>query len=213
VLREHRRRQFEQRDGQLAAGRPWVDSGYVFTRPVGTPINPNYATTQFRKLTDRSGLPPVRLHDLRHGAASLAHQAGADLKTLQDLLGHSSIVVTADTYTSVLPAAQRRCADATAAPGPGSRPPHPPQDQGQATQILGGWLRDVMAANAEHRNFRIMGPLQLGNSVSADRGHIRGHIHQQASLPVVTGRFALPPPSVGGGASNRRSGGGCRCPP
>ena len=57
----------------------------------------------------------------------------------------------------------------------------------EATQILGGWLRDVMAANAEHRNFRIMGPLQLGNSVSANRGHIQGHIHQQASLPVVTG--------------------------
>ena len=56
----------------------------------------------------------VRLHDLRHGAASLAHEAGADLKTLQDLLGHSSIVVTADTYTSVLPQIQRRCADATA---------------------------------------------------------------------------------------------------
>jgi hypothetical protein len=56
-----------------------------------------------------------RTHDLRHGAASLAHEAGADLKTLQDLLGHSSIVVTADTYTSVLPASQRRCADATAA--------------------------------------------------------------------------------------------------
>jgi integrase len=54
----------------------------------------------------------VRLHDLRHGAASLAHEAGADLKTLQDLLGHSSIVVTADTYTSVLPQIQRRCADA-----------------------------------------------------------------------------------------------------
>jgi hypothetical protein len=59
-------------------------------------------------------VPPIRLHDLRHGAASLAHQAGADLKTLQDLLGHSSIVITADTYTSVLPLAQRRCADATA---------------------------------------------------------------------------------------------------
>jgi len=57
----------------------------------------------------------VRLHDLRHGAASLAHEAGADLKTVQDLLGHSSIVVTADTYTSILPDTQRRCADATAA--------------------------------------------------------------------------------------------------
>ncbi|WP_372492258.1 tyrosine-type recombinase/integrase [Micromonospora cabrerizensis] len=58
--------------------------------------------------------PPVRLHDLRHGAASLAQEAGADLKTLQDMLGHSSIVVTSDTYTRVLPHAQRRCADATA---------------------------------------------------------------------------------------------------
>jgi hypothetical protein len=115
VLRAQRRRQLKQRDRQHAAGRPWVDSGYVFTRPDGAPINPNYATTRFRKLTDRAGLPPVRLHDLRHGAASLAHEAGADLKTLQDLLGHSSIVVTADTYTSVLPQGQRRCADATAA--------------------------------------------------------------------------------------------------
>lgn len=48
------------------------------------------------------------------GAASLAQEAGTDLKTLQDMLGHSSIVVTSDTYTSVLPHAQRRCADATA---------------------------------------------------------------------------------------------------
>lgn len=42
---------------------------------------------------------PVRLHDLRHGAASLAHSAGADLKTVQDQLGHVVIVLTADTYT------------------------------------------------------------------------------------------------------------------
>jgi integrase len=43
-----------------------------------------------------------RTHDLRHGAASLAHAAGADLKTVQEQLGHTSIVLTADTYTSVL---------------------------------------------------------------------------------------------------------------
>ena len=114
VLRAHRARQLDQRRDTLANGQQWTDSGYVFVRGDGLPINPNYATTRFRKLVQRAGLPPVRLHDLRHGAASLAHEAGADLKTLQDLLGHSSIVTTADTYTSVLPQIQRRCADDTA---------------------------------------------------------------------------------------------------
>jgi integrase len=46
-------------------------------------------------------MPPVRLHDLRHGAASLALAAGADLKVVADQLGHCSIVLTADTYISV----------------------------------------------------------------------------------------------------------------
>ena len=59
-------------------------------------------------------MPPVRLHDLRHGTASLSHQAGADLKDIQELLGHSSLLVTADTYSSVLPPKQRRVAEATA---------------------------------------------------------------------------------------------------
>jgi integrase len=114
VLREHRRRQLGDRDRRMARGRAWYDTGYVFTRPDGLPIHPGYATTRFRLLVQRSELPPIRLHDLRHGAASLAHEAGADLKTLQELLGHSSILVTADIYTSVLPPTQRRCADATA---------------------------------------------------------------------------------------------------
>ncbi|MEV7228565.1 site-specific integrase [Polymorphospora sp. NPDC051019] len=114
VLRDHRRRQRDQRTRRLAAGRTWIDSGYVFVRKDGSPIHPGYASGRFRLLVTRTDLPPVRLHDLRHGAASLAHEAGADLKTLQELLGHSSIVVTADTYTSVLPLTQRRSADATA---------------------------------------------------------------------------------------------------
>jgi hypothetical protein len=61
-----------------------VVHGYVFTRKDGEPINPSFATTRFRILTDRAGLPPVRFHDPRHGATSLAHEASADLMALQD---------------------------------------------------------------------------------------------------------------------------------
>jgi integrase len=108
ILREHRRRQLAQRVHRIAAGKAWHDSGHVFVRADGSPIHPGYASGRFRLLVRKTDVPPIRLHDLRHGAASLAHEAGADLKTLQDLLGHSSIVVTADTYTSVLPLTQRR---------------------------------------------------------------------------------------------------------
>jgi hypothetical protein len=96
------------------AGEAWIDTGYVFTSPLGAPLNPDYLTRRFRQLVTRSGLPPVRLHDLRHGAASLAHAAGADLKTVREQLGHTSIVLTADTYTSVLMQLHFKTAEATA---------------------------------------------------------------------------------------------------
>src|SRR5262249_52463032 len=69
----------------------------------------------FRQLVAESGLPPVTLHGLRHGAATLARAAGTDLKVVQDQLGHSTITLTADTYTSVLPETARTAADNTAA--------------------------------------------------------------------------------------------------
>jgi integrase len=55
-----------------------------------------------------------RLHDLRHGAATLTLAAGADMKTVQQLLGHSTYTLTANTYTSVLPAYARTAAENTA---------------------------------------------------------------------------------------------------
>lgn len=62
----------------------------------------------------RAGLPPIRLHDLRHGAATLSLAAGNDLKTVRTMLGHSSIVLTADTYTSVLPTLAFQAAESAA---------------------------------------------------------------------------------------------------
>lgn len=89
-------------------------SGCVFTDEHGRPLRPGTVTHKFRRLVAASGLPPVRLHDLRHGAATLALAAGVDLKTVQDMLGHSTIVTTADIYTSVLPEIRRTAAQAIA---------------------------------------------------------------------------------------------------
>jgi integrase len=112
ALRAH---QACQRAERAAAGARWAQTGYVFTTRTGTPVGPDRLTRLFRRLVDESGLPPVTLHGLRHGAATLALAAGTDLKVVQDQLGHSTITLTADTYTSVLPGTARAAADATAA--------------------------------------------------------------------------------------------------
>jgi hypothetical protein len=83
----------------------------VFTTVTGTPFRPDRMTRLFAKLVAASGMPPVTLH----GAATLALAAGADLKVVQDQLGHSTITLTADTYTSVLPETARTAAERTAA--------------------------------------------------------------------------------------------------
>lgn len=69
----------------------------------------------FKRLVELSGLPPVRLHDLRHLSASLALLAGTDIKVVQERLGHSSRQITSDTYTSVLPELFRTEAESTVA--------------------------------------------------------------------------------------------------
>ncbi|MCA1695912.1 MAG: tyrosine-type recombinase/integrase [Actinobacteria bacterium] len=86
----------------------------MFTNTRGDPIKPDRLGELFHRLVRDADLPPIRLHDLRHGAASLSLAAGNDLKTVQTMLGHSSIVLTAHTYTSVLPDLAHHAAEATA---------------------------------------------------------------------------------------------------
>jgi integrase len=111
VLRVQRTRQSRQR---VTAGPSWLDTGRVFTRADGSWVTPDWLSDHFDRLVARSGLPPIRLHDLRHGAATLALAAGADMKVVQEMLGHSSITITADTYASVLPEVARSAAEGAA---------------------------------------------------------------------------------------------------
>jgi integrase len=94
---------------------PYVDSGRVFTWKDGRPYHPEYLSQIFNRLVQKLGLPPIRLHDLRHCAATLSLAAGIHMKTIQVMLGHSSYRLTADTYTSVLPQLEQEAADAPVA--------------------------------------------------------------------------------------------------
>ena len=92
---------WQRRGGvRTPTGPRWREGQAMFTYADGRPVRPEYLTRRFRQLTRQLGLPPVRLHDLRHGAATLALASHADLKVIQQMLGHSSIVTTADTYTN-----------------------------------------------------------------------------------------------------------------
>ncbi|MFC5744756.1 tyrosine-type recombinase/integrase [Actinomadura rugatobispora] len=112
ALRAHRARQQAEAD---AYGEGYRDSGHVFTNLNGDPVAPGRLTHVFQKLIAEHDVLPIRLHDLRHGAATLALTAGVELKVVREMLGHSSIVLTADTYASVLPEVAHRAAEQTAA--------------------------------------------------------------------------------------------------
>ncbi|MFE2872164.1 tyrosine-type recombinase/integrase [Embleya sp. NPDC059259] len=98
VLRTHRVRQKEQK---LAWGAAWVDNGLVFTRENGESYHPADLTDEFRALVESAGLPPIRFHDLRHGAAAIHLGSGGNMKEVQVMLGHSTYAFTADVYATL----------------------------------------------------------------------------------------------------------------
>lgn len=71
-------------------------------------------TELFQVLVRQAGLPPIRLHDLRHGTATLTLAAGVEMKVVQHMLRHASETTTSKFYTSVLPEVARAAAEKTA---------------------------------------------------------------------------------------------------
>jgi integrase len=98
ALKAWRKAQLAER---LAWGEAWTDSGRVFTREDGTPLRPGWVSTRFDTLVERAGLPPITLHGLRHGAATMLLAAGQPPKVISEVLGHSTVSFTMDVYTEV----------------------------------------------------------------------------------------------------------------
>jgi integrase len=93
----------------------WPKNELFFVRPDGCQWHPGQVSDRFERLVADAGLPPIRLHDLRHCAATFLKASGSDLRDIQEVLGLSSITVAANTYTSVVRELESERAKAEAA--------------------------------------------------------------------------------------------------
>jgi integrase len=81
-------------------------------KPDGTPLHAhNIVRRDFRKVSEKAGVTRIRFHDLRHSMATWHLQHGTPSKIVQEMLGHSTISMTLDTYSHVLPGMQRKATD------------------------------------------------------------------------------------------------------
>jgi integrase len=105
ALRAHLSRQLEEMERMGSLYRP---GGLVFANEIGGIINPsNLRNRSFKPLLKRAGLPHIRFHDLRHTCATLLLSRNVNPKVVSEVLGHSSIAITLDTYSHVLPIMQQ----------------------------------------------------------------------------------------------------------
>ena len=107
LLRQHREKQGEDRRLQ---GGTLPESDLVFSYSDGTPIAPDAFTDGFRRLARRLGFWGIRFHNLRHTYATLLLEQGVRPKIVSERLGHSSVAITLDTYSHVLPGLQKAVA-------------------------------------------------------------------------------------------------------
>lgn len=108
ALQQHLWRQGQER---RAAGPKWEDHDLVFASVLGRPLDGTNMTHRFQKLLAKAGLPRRRFHDLRHSCATLLLAQGVPARVVMEILGHSQISVTMNTYSHVLPEVQRAAAD------------------------------------------------------------------------------------------------------
>ncbi len=109
------------------AGANWIENDYVFVTRSGRPIEPRALYRTFTGLAAKAGLRTVRLHDARHGFATLMADAGVEPRLLMELMGHSEIGITMNVYTHVVEKSKReaiKIMDELLRPQRPKRPPH-----------------------------------------------------------------------------------------
>lgn len=104
-LKTHRKGQLKER---LSLGQDYQNNDFVFATEIGTPVlTSNLTRRHFKPILKKAELSEnIRLYDLRHSCATLLLSAGISPKVIAERLGHSTIVLTLDTYSHVLPSMQ-----------------------------------------------------------------------------------------------------------
>jgi len=106
ALQNHRRLMHAERQQRIAFGLPIVENNLdlIFTNTRGGLIEKrNFTRREFLPIVEKAGLPPMRFHDLRHSCATLLFQSNIHPKIVSEMLGHSSISMTLDTYSASIP--------------------------------------------------------------------------------------------------------------
>lgn len=106
MLTRHKRNQLEATALAKETGMLYTDNDLVFARGDGTPLAPSQVSHHFAIIRKRYDLPHIRLHDLRHSFATMLLGAGTHPKFVSEWMGHSTITLTMDTYSHVIPAMQ-----------------------------------------------------------------------------------------------------------
>lgn len=111
LIDELRRHRLEQAEDLLKLGIRQTDETLVCCRHDGQPMIPKDFSQQFPFAVERTGLPRVTFHTLRHSHATQMLASGVHMKVASERLGHSNIGITMDLYSHVLPGMQEEAAE------------------------------------------------------------------------------------------------------
>ncbi|MEF3312629.1 site-specific integrase [Paenibacillus sp. GYB004] len=107
-LKRHAHRIEEEKE--KAGEELYEDRGLVVCTNIGRPVFADTIGKMFRKYYRKFNVTPIRFHDLRHTHASLLLKQGVHPKIVSERLGHSSVTITLDTYSHLLPNMQEEAA-------------------------------------------------------------------------------------------------------